>query len=149
MQNVVDELDKRILHELCSGIHSYDELARTCSVTRNTVYRRISRLERIQVISRRIMAIPNFSKLGLSAILIGLDVSSGDVDMVMKAIEQRPVLFLWKTYGDHQIVVVMTCERGFEGQAISEFRRSVAKLGVNDMHVSIGYEWGKISFVPC
>jgi DNA-binding Lrp family transcriptional regulator len=96
------------------------------------------------------MAIPDFSKLGLSAILIGMDVDVEDNDKVIEAVKQQPkVKFLWKTYGDHQVVVIMTCERGFEGQAITELRNSVAKLGVNAMHISVGYEWEKIDFVPC
>lgn len=150
MDTVLDELDKRILHELCTGIYSYDELARACNVTRNTIYRRVNRLEQLRIISRRIMAIPDFSKLGLSAILIGMDVNIADTDKIIEVVKQQPdVKFLWKTYGDHQIVALITCERGFEGPAITEFRKSVAKLGVNAMHISVGYEWGKINFVPC
>ena len=150
MSDILDELDKRILRELCTGISSYDDLAQACNVTRNTIYRRVNRLENLQVISRKIMAIPDFSKLGLSAVLVGLDFNPEENNKIMDAVEELPrVKLVWRTYGDHQLILIMTCEKGFEGQAIEELRNAVAKLGVNHMHISVGYEWGKINFVPC
>lgn len=48
MSIVLDELDKKVLHEICSGINSYDDLAKILNVTRGTVYRRIEKLEKKQ-----------------------------------------------------------------------------------------------------
>ena len=38
-------LDRKIIQYLSTGINSYQELARICGVTRNTVYRRIAPLK--------------------------------------------------------------------------------------------------------
>jgi len=43
----LDELDFKLLKYICTGFYSYDELAKLCGVGRNTVYRRINRLEKM------------------------------------------------------------------------------------------------------
>lgn len=151
MEYVLDELDKSILRELSTGIFSYAELAKTCNVTRNTIYRRVNRLENQGVISRKIMGFVDFSKLGLSAVIVGVDVNSEDIDKAIEMVKQQPkVNFIWRTYGSHHLVMVLTCESGYEGPTIDELRASVAKIGVKVSHIdiSVGYKWEKINFVP-
>jgi DNA-binding Lrp family transcriptional regulator len=146
---VLDELDKRIIHELCTGIYSYDQLAQACKVTRNTIYRRVDRLEKAHVISKRIMAIPNFEKLGLSAICIGMDVAYEQMDNVIDIIKQQAdTKFLWRTYGPHQLVLVMVCEKGCEGAAIAKLGKALVAFKIAKMDVSIGFVWEKMDFAP-
>lgn len=149
MESNLDELDKRILHELCTGIYSYDQLAQACSVTRNTIYRRVNKLEKLHFISKKIMAIPDFAKLGLSAICIGMDVPYQNTDKVIDMIKMHPdAKFLWRTYGEHQVMVVMVCEKGCEGGAIEKLKQVLAKFDLAKMHISIGFAWEKIEFSP-
>jgi DNA-binding Lrp family transcriptional regulator len=149
MKSDLDELDKRILRELCTGIYSYDQLAQTCSVTRNTIYRRVDKLEKLHFISKKIMAIPDFAKLGLSAIIIGMDVAYRDIDKVIDTIKLHPdAKFLWRTYGEHQVMLVMVCAKGCEGGAIERLRQVLAKFDLAEMHISIGFAWEKIEFSP-
>jgi DNA-binding Lrp family transcriptional regulator len=149
MDSALDELDRRILHELCTGIYSYDQLAQACSVTRNTIYRRVNKMEKLHFISKMIMAIPDFAKLGLSAICIGMDVPYQNADKVIDMIKMHPdAKFLWRTYGEHQIMVVMVCGKGCEGGAIEKLKQVLAKFDLAKMHISIGFAWEKIEFSP-
>jgi DNA-binding Lrp family transcriptional regulator len=149
MKSDLDELDKRILRELCTGIYSYDQLAQTCGVTRNTIYRRVDKLEKLHFISKKIMAIPDFATLGLSAIIIGMDLGYQDTNKVIDTIKLHPdAKFLWRTYGEHQTVLVMVCGKGCEGGAIDKLRQILAKFDLSKMHISIGFAWEKIEFSP-
>ena len=74
------------MHEICSGINSYDDLAATLNVTRGTIYRRIEKLEEMHAITKKIMAIPDYRNLNLSAIFIGMDAVYDDMDKVINAI---------------------------------------------------------------
>jgi DNA-binding Lrp family transcriptional regulator len=146
---VLDELDKRILHELCSGTYSYEDLARACGVTRGTVYRRIENLEKMHVIAKKIMAIPDFERLNLSAICIGVDISYEFTEKAVEAIKALPdVKFLWRTYGEHQIIVVIVCEKGCEGRTITNLQKTISKFHTSMFHVSIGFRWDKTEFTP-
>jgi DNA-binding Lrp family transcriptional regulator len=148
MDIVLDELDKRILHELCTGIYSYEQIAEACKVTRNTIYRRVNKLEETHIIIKKVMAIPDFEKLGLSAICIGMD-SAKDIDKVIDRIKQHPhTKSLWRTFGEHQIVLVMVCEKGCEGGAIEKLRQTLAEFDIGKMDISIGFKWEKMDFSP-
>jgi DNA-binding Lrp family transcriptional regulator len=149
MEIVLDELDRRILHELCTGIYSYGQLAETCNVTRNTIYRRVDRLEKAHIISKKIMAIPNFEKLELSAICIGMDVAYEHLDNVIDIIKQlTETRCLWRAYGAHHIILLMGCEKGNEGMAIAKLRKALVKFKTAKLHVSIGFGWEKMDFAP-
>jgi len=149
MDLILDELDKKILHELGSGIYSYDQLAQTCKVTRNTIYRRMNRLEEAHYIVKKIMAVPDLGKMGLSAICIGVDAAADDMNNIIDRIKQHPdTKTLWRTYGEHQIILVMICEKGCEGGAIEKLRESVKDFKIGKLHISIGYAWEKMDFSP-
>jgi DNA-binding Lrp family transcriptional regulator len=145
----LDDLDKKILHEICSGIHSYDDLAKTLNVTRGTVYRRIDRLEKSNVIEKKIMAIPNYKLLNPSAICVGMEVAYDDTEKVLEALKLLPhIKLLWKCYGAHNIVAILICEKGSEGETITNFRQLLAKFRTSAYHISIGFEWDKIDISP-
>jgi len=146
---VLDELDKKVLHEICSGINSYDDLAKILNVTRGTVYRRIEKLEKNNVIKKKIMAIPNYKALELSAICIGMAVAYDDTEKVIEALCQLPhIKLLWKSYGVHNIVAVMVCDKGKEGEAITILRQLLSKFRTSEYHISIGFEWDKVDISP-
>ena len=146
---VLDELDKKILHEICGGIHSYDDLAKTLNVTRGTVYRRIEKLEKNNIIEKKIMAIPNFKVLNLSAICIGMQVAYEDTEKVTEALKQLPhIKLLWKCYGAHNIVAILACEKGCEGITITDLRELLSQFRTGGYHISIGFEWEKTDISP-
>jgi len=146
---VLDELDKKVLHEICSGINSYDDLAKILNVTRGTVYRRIEKLEKNNVIEKKIMAIPSYKALDLSAICIGMAVAYDDTEKVIEALCQLPhIKLLWKSYGVHNIVAVMVCDKGKEGDAITILRQLLSKFRTSEYHISIGFEWDKVDISP-
>ena len=149
MSVVLDELDKKILHEICSGICSYDELAKTLNVTRGTIYRRIEKLEKTNVIEKKIMAIPNYKTLNLSSILIGMDVDYNDTEKVSEVIKQLPHLkLLWRCYGVHNLIAALVCEKGKEGETITGLRQLLSKLRTSSYHISIGFDWEKVDTSP-
>ena len=146
---VLDELDKKILHEICQGIHSYDDLAKILNVTRGTVYRRIEKLEKNNVIEKKIMAIPNYKILNLSAICLGMEVSYDDTQKVIEAVCHLPnIKLVWKCYGVHNIVAILVCEKGDEGETITNLRQLLSKFSTSAYHISIGFEWDKIDISP-
>ena len=149
MSVVLDELDKKVLHEICRGIHSYDDLAKILNVTRGTVYRRIEKLEKNNVIEKKIMAIPNFKVLNLSAICIGMEVAYDDTKKVTEALIQLPsIKLVWNCYGAHNIIAILVCEKGCEGNTISSLRQLLSKLRTSEHHISVGFEWAKVDISP-
>ncbi|MFX1351902.1 MAG: Lrp/AsnC family transcriptional regulator, partial [Promethearchaeota archaeon] len=84
-----DDIDQKIVKYVCSGIYSYEELAKLCDVSRNTIYRRIANLEKNGTIERRIMAYPNFEKLNLSAVIFGMNVSPKDLDKTVDFLKSQ------------------------------------------------------------
>lgn len=149
MTVALDELDKKILHEICSGIVSYDDLAKTLNVTRGTIYRRIDRLEKNGAIEKKIMAIPNFKILNPSAVCIGMEAAYEDTEKVIEALKQQAhVKILWKCYGAHNIIAVLICEKGNEGETITSLRQLLSNLSTSDYHISVGFEWDKVDISP-
>lgn len=151
MKSVLDDLDSKIILHLCSGIKSYAELAEKCGVGRNTIYRRIERLEAEKIIDRKVMAIPDFTKLNLSAICIMIDVAQSNVEHIVNFLKrQNQVKFLWKTFGSYNITVVIICNKGEEGNCVSNLREILEKMRVpvNKFEASISFTWEKIDLSP-
>lgn len=151
MKPVLDELDKQIIHHICNGVFSYTELGQLCNVGRNTIYRRMNRLEELKVIDKKIMAIPNFTKLELSAICIMMDVTQTDLDKTVRFLKRQPrVKFLWKTYGSHNLATVIICNKGEEGQCIFNLREALEKMRVETkkFDASISFTWEKVDLIP-
>jgi DNA-binding Lrp family transcriptional regulator len=149
MKSVLDELDKNIMHHICKGVYSYTELGQICNVERSTIYRRIKKLENMNVISRKVMAIPDFTKLNLSALCIGMDVMHEDLDKTIDLLkEHAQVKFLWKTYGTHSVIAVIICNKGEEGQTILNLKKTLEKLKILKFDISVGFSWEKVDFTP-
>ena len=147
----LDDLDKKIILHLSNGVASYAKLAENCGVGRNTIHRRINRLVASDLIDKKVRAIPNFTKLNLSAISVMLDIPQSDVDKVIKLLKnQSRVKFLWKTFGAYNITAVIICNKGDEGTCISKLRTILEKMRVNPnkFEAAISYSWEKIDFSP-
>ena len=151
MREKLDNLDKKIVHYVCSGVHSYIDLAKLCSVGRNTIYRRLEKLERMGIIVRRIMAVPNFEKLGLSVMIVGINASSDDVEKIIRFLKrQQQIKFLWKTYGTHDLIFVVLCGKEDIGECIFELKRFLEKIGVKiaKFDISVSISWERIDLTP-
>lgn len=148
---MLDELDIKILRYMCEGLYSYEDLAKRCGVGRNTVYRRISKLEQVGVIKRKITALPDFSKIGFSAVVVGINLNPKDIEKAISFLKvQHQVKFLWRTYGHHDIIVTILCDKGDVGTCIYNLRKALEELGVqvNKFDVSVSIIWEKMYITP-
>lgn len=151
MSVVLDELDKKIISHICRGVYSYNDLAKRCDVARSTIYRRINRMEETGVISKRIMAIPDFMKLDLTAISIVMDINQLEVDRVIDFLKHLPkVKFLWRSYGSFNVTAVIICDRGKEGECISNIRQILEKMNINikKFEAAVSFTWEKVDLAP-
>ena len=151
MKTEVDDLDRKIVRHICNGVYSYEELGKLCSASRNTIYRRIDKLEKLGIIDRRIMAFPNFGKLNLSAVIFGMNVSPKDIDKAISFLKkQHQVKFLWKTYGTHDIVFAIVCDKGDVGTCIYNLKSALQKLDITTAQLdsSTSVSWEKIDLSP-
>ncbi|MFQ5976175.1 MAG: Lrp/AsnC family transcriptional regulator [Candidatus Hydrothermarchaeales archaeon] len=151
MKIVLDKLDREIVRHVSSGVLSYRELGHLCNVGRNTIYRRMRRLENLKVIEKKIMAMPNFMKLDLSAIAVMMDVMQTDVEKTISFLKrQNQVKFLWKTFGSHNVTAVIICNKGEEGQCISKLRGALERMRVETkkFDTSISITWEKVDLTP-
>lgn len=147
----LDELDRKILKHICSGVYSYSQLEKLCDAGRNTIYRRIDRLEKKGIISRKILAFPDYAKLNLSAVVIGLNVKNEDLDKTSEFLRDlNHVKFLWKTYGTHDILLILVCDRGEVGDIIYELKQALVKIGIQPLKfdASTSITWEKIDLSP-
>ena len=140
----LDELDKKILQNLSAGTSSYEELARTCNVTRNTVYRRIASLENKGIIKNTLNCIVNMEQMDITPVTIGIKIPQISIDkaIIMLAANQS-VRFLWRTYGDYNLALVAFCEKGQEGEVIQDIRGVLEELNAEQVCVSVGFVWKK------
>jgi DNA-binding Lrp family transcriptional regulator len=145
----IDDLDKKILHEICSGIYSYDDLAKTLNVTRSTIYRRIEKMEKMNMITKKIMAIPNFDRLGLFAILVAISAAYDDVSLCIEHLKALPnTKLLYKCYGAHQAYANLICEKGDEAQVIESIQMALKDQKTISYTISVGFKLEKIDFAP-
>jgi DNA-binding Lrp family transcriptional regulator len=144
-----DELDRKIIQHLSVGTSSYEELAHQCNVTRNTVYRRISILEERGVIKNTLHCTLNLEQIGITTVNIGAKILQLNQDKAVKQLSKnKNVKLLWRTYGDHNLMLVAFCSKGCEGQTIQELKTVLEDLGAEHLCVSVGYCWEKTDFSP-
>ncbi len=149
MDKALDALDKRILQHLSEGICSYEELARECNVTRNTIYRRMASLEKSGVTQKTTRVVINYDKLDISTIVVTLNVLEKDEDEIVKSLgEYGRIKFVLRTYGTHNVIAVAMCDRGAEGETIARIRSIAEKFCTADADISICYRWEKANRSP-
>ncbi len=147
----LDETDRKIIYHVCSGTHSYSELADLAGVSRNTVYRRINKLEENGMIKKRVMAVPDFESIGFSSIIIGINVGLGDMERTVRFLKrQKRIKFLWKTYGKYEVVALLMCKKDDVGNCINNLKGFLEELDVDikEFDASPSMSWEKVDFTP-
>jgi len=151
VQKELDETDQKIIFHICNGIHSYSELADLTDVSRNTVYRRINKLEENGMIQKRVMAVPDFEKIGFSSIIIGINVGLGDMKRTIRFLKrQNRIKFLWKTYGKYEVVALLMCKKDSVGNCINNLKEFLEDLEVDikEFEASPSISWEKVDLTP-
>jgi DNA-binding Lrp family transcriptional regulator len=145
----LDELNMKIIQEMAKGIGSYEELAQRCGVTRSTVYRRVVNLEKEKVITRQIRIALDFEKLRRVVINFGINVEPKNEERaVATLIKLANVKMLWRTYGAHNLVLIVFCDKGEEGKVIDELRHIFEELNVTSFESCVGFSWEKNDMTP-
>ena len=145
----IDELDKKIIQEMGKGINSYEALAQKCNVTRSTIYRRINRLEEMQVITRQTRVVLDFEKLDRIAVAVGINVAQKDEQNVIDALKAcAEVKMMWRTYGAHNLILVIICGKGDEGNKINKLRALLEEFTVKSVDMCVGFGWEKMDMTP-
>jgi DNA-binding Lrp family transcriptional regulator len=145
----IDDLDKKIIQEMGQGINSYEALAQKCNVTRSTIYRRVNRLEEMKVITRQTRVILDFEKLGRIAVAVGINVAQKDEQKVIDALKKREeVKMMWRTYGAHNLILILICSKGDEGNKINKLRALLEEFTVKSVDICVGFGWEKMDITP-
>lgn len=145
----IDDLDKHILQQMSRGISSYEDLSRECKVTRSTVYRRVAQLEKEGFIRRITRTVVDYEKLDIVTLCFACRISQTTLKKASATLKvHRRVKLLWKTYGDHNVIFIVFCEKGKEGEIISEIKTILEKCGAAEISVSVGFTWEKMDFTP-
>ena len=145
----IDELDKKIIQEMGKGINSYEALAKKCNVTRSTIYRRITRLEEMKVITRQTRVILEFEKLDRIAVAVGINVAQKDEQKVIDSLKKcDEVKMMWQTYGAHNLILIMICSKGDEGNKINKLRALLEEFTVKSVDICVGFGWEKMDMTP-
>lgn len=144
-----DNLDKKIIQCLSAGTCSYEELARQCNVTRNTVYRRIALLEEKGIIKNTLRCIINLEQMDITVVNLGVKIPLISQDRAVALLSiNKHVRFLWRSYGDHNLTLIAFCSKGKEGEVINELRSVLENFGGEDFTISVGYVWEKMNIAP-
>jgi DNA-binding Lrp family transcriptional regulator len=141
----LDKTDKLILRFLSSGIYSYKELADRCNVTRNTIYRRITTLERAGIIKSIVSCSIDYSKLRIKPICINAYVPWHRQEEVINSLRaKQEVKMVWKCFA-HQINMVMVafCSEDEEGKLIESLSNMLEKFDSKTINVIVGFIWEK------
>jgi len=145
----IDELDKKIIQEMGSGINSYEGLAKKCNVTRSTIYRRVTKLEEMKVITRQTRVILDFEKLNCIALAVGINVAQKDEQKVIDALKKcDDIKMIWRTYGSHNLILLTFCGKGDEGNKINKLRALLEEFNVKSIDICVGFGWEKMDMTP-
>ena len=145
----IDELDKKIIQEMGRGINSYEGLAKKCNVTRSTIYRRVTKLEEMKVITRQTRVILDFEKLDRIALAVGINVAQKDEQKVIDALKEcDDVKMMWRTYGSHNLILITFCNKGDEGNKINKLRAILEEFTVKSLDICVGFGWEKMDMTP-
>ncbi len=140
----LDDLDKKILQYLSSGTCSYEELARACNVTRNTIYRRIASLENRGIIKNTISCIINLDQLDITPVCISVKMPQADQEKACHILSaHKNVRLLLRTYGDYDLVIFAFSPKGDEGKIIQSITATLEDLKATKLSIAVGFVWEK------
>jgi len=80
-----------------------------------------------------------------------MDVSTGNLDKTSDFLKrQHQVKFLWKTYGTHDLVFAIICDKGDVGTCIYNLKKALEKLQIQPTRfdASTSISWEKIDLSP-
>ena len=135
----------KIICHFCQGFKSYQDIADDLGVSRNTVYRRANRLRDDEVLREEVHALPDFEKLGLTSIIIGLTLDMNNLEKAIEILdEEEKVKAIWETYGEHDIISIITSKKEKVGKEIKnlkkKFQESDVKVKGFDVSTAISCE---------
>lgn len=152
MKAELDEVDKEILNHICEGASSLSEIGDKCGLSHNTISRRVNKLEENGFIKERMMATPHFEKIGYSAVIAGISIGLGEnIEKALETLnEDSSVRFLWKTFGEHDLVAVLLCNKEKIGECIENVRKELVNAGIEleEIDLSTSTSWEKLKLAP-
>jgi len=106
-------------------------------------------LEKEKVITRQIRIALDFEKLRRVVINFGINVEPKNEERaVATLIKLANVKMLWRTYGAHNLVLIVFCDKGEEGKVIDELRHIFEELNVTSFESCVGFSWEKNDMTP-
>jgi DNA-binding Lrp family transcriptional regulator len=145
----LDQLDKQILNRLSQGISSYQELAKECNASRNTIYRRLKLLEERGVIMGITHGLINYQKLNIRSITITANVIQKSLDeLIEKLKEYHRVKYIFRSFGAHNVIAIAYCEASKIGETISNLKNIIESYGVTDLSIDVSFICEKADSTP-
>jgi hypothetical protein len=87
--------------------------------------------------------------MDITPVTIGVTIPQIEVDKAINMLAiNSSVRFLWRTYGEHNLVLVAFCAKGKEGEIIQDISAGLEKLNAEAIHISVGFVWEKMSYSP-
>ncbi|MFW5932840.1 MAG: Lrp/AsnC family transcriptional regulator [Candidatus Hadarchaeota archaeon] len=151
----IDELDRKIISVLSQDSSiSYSKLADEVDTSRNTAYRRVKKLREKGILLEepkggKIVDVRKLERLGISTILIQINVEAKDVEEAGKILEGlEEVKMLMESYGRYDFIVLLMLESGEEREYLRDLRSRLAEqsIEVNKISTSQITTLNKIDF---
>jgi hypothetical protein len=109
----------------------------------------MSALEKMGITQKTTRVAVNYDKLGISTISIALNVPQKNQNPMISQLKLfSRVKEIYKTYGSHNIVLVLRCDRGEEGRTINNVKDLLERFAVTDIDVSVWFECEKNDTTP-
>jgi hypothetical protein len=85
----------------------------------------------------------------ITPVIIGAKISQFNMEKAINLLTNIPsVKFLWRTYGDHNFMLVAFCNKGKEGKTVQAIQCILEELNSENISVSIGFVWEKMNYSP-
>lgn len=148
----LDEKDKELLKFLCRDRSlSYSEIADRMGISRSTVYRRLKSLKGRGVIDKKDVSIPDFDRLDISTLWVGIRTPISDVDTAAEVLEEMErTKMVFTSYGEYDIYFLAVAEPEKGRELLSSARERLFEAGVEVQEVNVNEmkEWRKLDLVP-
>lgn len=85
----------------------------------------------------------------IAPVIIGAKISQFNLDKAISLLTNNPsVRFLWRTFGEHNFILVAFCNKGKEGKTVQAIQGILEELNAQNICVSIGFVWEKMNYAP-